>query len=66
MMGQTITSHGLHFNKYKIDVNFFFQNLFTCSAENFTKTMFLKWLIQMNAPAKAYRLLIAHIFLNLT
>ena len=46
MMGQTITSPGIHLNKYKIDVNFFFQNLFTSSAENFTKTMYLNWLIQ--------------------
>jgi len=39
-MGQTITPPGIHFNKYKKAVNFF-QDLFTGSAKNCTKTIYL-------------------------
>lgn len=64
-MGKAITSPGIHFNKYKIDVNFFVKIYLLARLKTSQKTMYLNWLIQMNAPAKAYRLLSAHNFLDL-
>ena len=67
MMGQTITSPGIHLNKYKIDVNFFFSKFIYFLGWKLHKNHVSKLAnTKMNAPAKTYRLLSTHNFLNLT